>query len=66
MVLGNYYLTMEDEGREGEGMIFKDIDEAVMAYHNGYVHLHTRGIAVDSMLINLGKKTNHKIWCNCW
>ena len=50
MVLGNYYLTMEDEGREGEGMIFKDIDEAVMAYHNGYVHLHSRvGIAVDSM-----------------
>ena len=28
----------------------KDIDEAVMAYHNGYVHLHSRvGIAVDSM-----------------
>ena len=50
MVLGNYYLTMEEEGREGEGMVFKDIDEAVMAYRNGYVHLHTRvGIAVDSM-----------------
>ncbi|HGD1569945.1 TPA: DNA-directed RNA polymerase subunit beta' [Streptococcus agalactiae] len=50
MVLGNYYLTMEDAGREGEGMIFKDHDEAVMAYQNGYVHLHTRvGIAVDSM-----------------
>ena len=50
MVLGNYYLTMEEEGREGEGMVFKDIDEAVMAYHNGYVHLHSRvGIAVDSM-----------------
>ena len=59
MVLGNYYLTMEEEGREGEGMVFKDIDEAVMAYRNGYVHLHSRvGIAVDSMLINLGKKTN--------
>ena len=50
MVLGNYYLTMEEPGREGEGMIFKDRDEAVMAYRNGYVHLHTRvGIAVDSM-----------------
>ena len=50
MVLGNYYLTMEEEGREGEGMVFKDIDEAVMAYRNGYVHLHSRvGIAVDSM-----------------
>ncbi|RXS49417.1 DNA-directed RNA polymerase subunit beta', partial [Streptococcus pyogenes] len=50
MVLGNYYLTMEDAGREGEGMIFKDKDEAVMAYRNGYAHLHSRvGIAVDSM-----------------
>ncbi|MCR8968243.1 DNA-directed RNA polymerase subunit beta' [Streptococcus zalophi] len=50
MVLGNYYLTMEDEGRKGEGMIFKDRDEAVMALQNGYVHLHSRvGIAVDSM-----------------
>ncbi|CAM2855859.1 MULTISPECIES: DNA-directed RNA polymerase subunit beta' [Dellaglioa] len=42
MVLGNYYLTMEEAGREGEGMIFKDANEAVMAYRNGYVHLHTR------------------------
>ncbi|MBJ8326367.1 DNA-directed RNA polymerase subunit beta' [Streptococcus pacificus] len=50
MVLGNYYLTMEDEGRKGEGMVFKDRDEAVMALQNGYVHLHSRvGIAVDSM-----------------
>ena len=38
MVLGNYYLTMEEAGREGEGMVFKDRDEAVMAYRNGYVH----------------------------
>ncbi|PNY18183.1 DNA-directed RNA polymerase subunit beta' [Streptococcus parauberis] len=50
MVLGNYYLTMEDPGREGEGMIFKDLDEAVMAYQNGFAHLHSRvGIAVESM-----------------
>ena len=37
LVLGNYYLTMEEAGREGEGMVFKDRDEAVMAYRNGYV-----------------------------
>ena len=50
MVLGNYYLTMEEAGREGEGMVFKDRDEAVMAYRNGYVHLHSRvGIATDSL-----------------
>ena len=42
MVLGNYYLTMEQEGRVGEGMLFKDMDEAILAYNNGYVHLHSR------------------------
>ncbi|WP_298647814.1 DNA-directed RNA polymerase subunit beta' [uncultured Granulicatella sp.] len=47
MVLGNYYLTMEQEGRVGEGMFFKDMDEAVLAYNNGYVHLHSR-IAVPA------------------
>ena len=48
MVLGNYYLTMEEAGREGEGMVFRNMDEAVMAWQNGYVHLHTR----------IGLKTN--------
>ncbi|WP_251545502.1 DNA-directed RNA polymerase subunit beta' [Limosilactobacillus caecicola] len=42
MVIGNYYMTTEDKGREGEGMIFKDADEAEMAYKNGYVALQTR------------------------
>jgi DNA-directed RNA polymerase subunit beta' len=42
MVLGNYYLTMEREGAIGEGMVFKDTNEALLAYHNGYVHLHSR------------------------
>ncbi|MEQ6376610.1 DNA-directed RNA polymerase subunit beta' [Bacillaceae bacterium S4-13-58] len=42
MVLGNYYLTMERKGAIGEGMIFKDTNEAVIAYQNGFVHLHTR------------------------
>ena len=46
MVLGNYYLTMEEDGREGEGMIFRNMDEAVTAWQNGYVHLHSR-VAVD-------------------
>ena len=42
MVIGNYYMTIEDKGREGEGMIFKDMNEAIMAYKNGYVSLQTR------------------------
>ena len=35
MVLGNYYLTLEQEGRVGEGMYFKDMNEAMLAYQNG-------------------------------
>lgn len=51
MVLGNYYLTLEREGAIGEGMVFKDRDEALLAYQNGYVHLHSR-IAVHAGSLN--------------
>ena len=62
MVLGNYYLTMEEAGREGEGMVFKDMDEAVMALRNGYVHLHTRvGITTDSLAKPWTESQRHKI-----
>ncbi|QEA31011.1 DNA-directed RNA polymerase subunit beta' [Secundilactobacillus malefermentans] len=50
MVIGNYYLTMEEAGREGEGMIFKDGNEAVLAYRNGLVHWHSRvGIQTSAL-----------------
>ncbi|WP_260311147.1 DNA-directed RNA polymerase subunit beta' [Lactococcus lactis] len=50
MVLGNYYLTMEEKAREGEGMIFATPEEVEIAMRNGYVHLHTRiGIATKSL-----------------
>jgi len=52
MVLGNYYLTMERAGMKGEGSVFKDANEAIMAYHNGYVHLHTRVAIAASSLNN--------------
>ena len=42
MVLGNYYLTLERANERNEGHIFKDMNEVVMAYTNGYVDLHTR------------------------
>ncbi|WP_420031164.1 DNA-directed RNA polymerase subunit beta' [Weissella viridescens] len=49
MVIGNYYLTTEEAGREGEGMVFSSVDEARTAYQNGYVHLHSRvGIQTSS------------------
>ncbi|MDE3840591.1 DNA-directed RNA polymerase subunit beta' [Bacillus methanolicus] len=51
MVLGNYYLTLERAGAEGEGMVFKDTNEALLAYQNGYVHLHTR-IAIHAGSLN--------------
>ena len=40
MILGAYYLTVEIPGEKGEGMYFKDEDEAMMAYYNGDVGLH--------------------------
>jgi DNA-directed RNA polymerase subunit beta' len=42
MVLGNYYLTLERENAVGEGMVFSNANEVLLAYQNGYVHLHTR------------------------
>jgi DNA-directed RNA polymerase subunit beta' len=51
MVLGNYYLTLERENAVGEGMVFKDTNEALIAYANGYVHLHTR-VAVYAGSLN--------------
>ncbi|MFC0274129.1 DNA-directed RNA polymerase subunit beta' [Metabacillus herbersteinensis] len=56
MVLGNYYLTVEREGSIGEGMIFKDTNEALLAYQNGYVHLHTR-VAVHAGSLNNARFT---------
>lgn len=51
MVLGNYYLTLERAGSVGEGMIFKDTNEAILAYQNGYAHLHTR-VAIQAASLN--------------
>ncbi len=40
MILGSYYLTMEKAGEPGEGGIFRDFNEAMMAYSNGVLGLH--------------------------
>ena len=42
MVLGIYYLTQERPGAKGEGMVFKSVNEAILAYENGYITLHSR------------------------
>lgn len=42
MVLGVYYLTVEKEGEKGEGKVFSDFDEVIMAYQMGVVALHAK------------------------
>ena len=42
MILGNYYITMEKAGLPSEGRIFKDPNEALMAYNRREITLHTR------------------------
>ncbi len=42
MVLGNYYLTIEDPDDPHEGRVFKDINEVEMAYENDEIGFHTR------------------------
>ena len=42
MVLGIYYLTQERPGATGEGMCFKSKNEAILAYENKAVTLHSR------------------------
>ena len=42
MVLGIYYLTQERPGAMGEGKMFKSVNEAILAYENGAVTLHSR------------------------
>ena len=42
MILGAYYLTMIQDGAKGEGKVFRDYNEALMAYQAGVVDLHAK------------------------
>ncbi len=42
MVLGSYYLTLDKDGEPGEGKIFRDADEALLAYDAKAVSLHAK------------------------
>ena len=42
MVLGIYYLTQERDGEKGEGKFFKNVNEAILAYENGIITLHSK------------------------
>ena len=40
MVLGSYYLTLAKTGEMGEGKVFRDFNEALMAYQDGVISIH--------------------------
>lgn len=40
MVLGSYWLTIDRAGEQGEGSAYRDFDEAIMAYENGFLGIH--------------------------
>ena len=42
MVLGIYYLTQEREDAKGSGKCFKNVNEAILAYENKALTLHSR------------------------
>ena len=42
MVLGIYYLTQMRPGEIGEGTSYKDLNEAILAYENGYIKYQTQ------------------------
>ncbi|HZG76616.1 MAG TPA: DNA-directed RNA polymerase subunit beta', partial [Paenibacillus sp.] len=42
MVLGSYYLTLDNVESQGTGMIFRNMHEVVSAYQRGAVSLHAR------------------------
>ena len=42
MVLGIYYLTLQKDGEPGEGKIFKDPNEAMLAYENKLITLQSK------------------------
>ena len=52
MVLGIYYLTLDKDGEPGEGKVFKDENEARMAYDNHVISLHAKIKVRRTMVID--------------
>ena len=63
MVLGIYYLTQERPGAKGEGMCFKNPNEAILAYENGAVTLHSRvkSTGAEDHARRHGKERCHRV-----
>ena len=60
MVLGIYYLTQERPGAKGEGKYFMDISEAILAYENGVITLHSKIMVHVTREIN-GEKVSGNV-----
>jgi len=54
MVLGSFYLTMDNKEAHGSGSMFGTVNEAISAYQRGIVSLHAR-VVVPARVLN--KKT---------
>jgi len=54
MVLGSYYLTLDKDGAKGEGKVFANTDEVLMAYNAGVVDIHAK-IKVKMSKVKDGK-----------
>ncbi len=64
MVLGNYYLTLEEKMPVNTGAIFNNTNEVLKAYANGFVHLHTRiGVHASSFNNPTFEETKQKDSC---
>ena len=57
MILGSYYLTMEDKDSTSEGKVFASVEEALMAYDYKFVDLHTKIKLRRTLEINGEKKS---------
>ncbi|NLL63891.1 MAG: DNA-directed RNA polymerase subunit beta' [Ruminococcaceae bacterium] len=55
MVLGSYYLTLDKEGEPGEGKVFRDENEARMAFDEGAITLHSK------IRVRLTREVNGKV-----
>ena len=52
MILGSYYLTLDKDGEKGEGKVFRDVDEVMMAYQTGVIELHSKIKVRREMMID--------------
>ncbi len=61
MVLGIYYLTQERPGAVGEGKFYKNVNEAILAYENGFCTLHSRIKVKVTRKMENGKEVSENV-----